>query len=291
MPRRLVILAGAHKTASSHIQHSLLGSQEALGGLGIAVIGPKIMRQDLTPFSQLLRDGMTPAVVRAGADGVLAHHGGSADTVVLMDENILGGTDRKMLMRKSRLYPWAPRRVARLLELFDGHEITLAIATRNPATFLPSCWSESLHHGRYDDFDSFVQGFDPTNKVWTGLIDRVQDTCPDLNLALWRYEDYAELGQSLFARLLKPQAAEVVTLDPQVRRAGLSQRAADWFQAQSTRDKDTVQEARKRFPKTGPDSAFCPWTTDELATLTRCYKRDLARLADRKRVTLLHPDA
>ncbi|MEM6896682.1 MAG: hypothetical protein AAF576_04845, partial [Pseudomonadota bacterium] len=83
---------------------------------------------------------MTPEVVRAGADGFLQHHGGDADTVALMDENILGGTDRKMLLRKTRLYPWAPGRMARLLDLFDGHDVQLALATRNPATFFPSCW-------------------------------------------------------------------------------------------------------------------------------------------------------
>ncbi|MEL7281085.1 MAG: hypothetical protein AAFY35_06130 [Pseudomonadota bacterium] len=291
MPRRLVILAGAHKTASSHVQHSLLGSEAALRELGIAVIGPKTMRQDLTPFSQLLRDGMTPEVVRAGADGFLSHHGGEADTIALMDENILGGTDRKMLMRKSRLYPWAPRRVARLLELCDGHDITLAIATRNPATFLPSCWGESLHHGRYDDFNNFVQGFDPTGKVWSGLIARILKASPGLHLSLWRYEDYPTLGTALFGKLLKPEAENAIKPDPHIRRAGLSHPAAEWFQAQEMRDKTTVIEARKRFPKTGPDSAFSPWSEDELKTLTRCYKRDFARLAEYKSVTLLHPDA
>ncbi|MEL7253613.1 MAG: hypothetical protein AAGL23_05520 [Pseudomonadota bacterium] len=286
---RLVILAGAHKTASSHIQHSLLGSAASLARLGVAVVGPKTMRRDLTPFSQLLRDGMTEEVVRAGADGFLKHHGGEADTIALMDENILGGTDRKMLMRRKKLYPWAHTRVARLLHLFEGHDTHLAIATRNPATFLPSCWSESLHHGRYDDFDSFMTGFDATDKIWTRLVDRILTTCPTLKLTLWRYEDFPALGTSLYAQLLKPGAGNAVRPDPQIRRAGLSQQAADWFQAQDTRDTATVQEARSRFPKTGPENAFNPWSDDERATLDRTYKRDIARLADRPGVTLLQP--
>ncbi len=286
---RLVLLAGAHKTASSHIQHSLLGSAPALNELGIAVIGPKTMRKDLTPFSQLLRDGMTAQVVRAAAAGFLKHHGGDADTIALMDENILGGTDRKMLMRRKKLYPWAHTRVARLLQLFEDHDVDLALATRNPATFLPSCWSESLHHGRYDDFDSFVAGFDPSDKIWTRLVDRIMTTCPSLNLTLWRYEDFPALGTSLYAHLFKPGADTAVHPDPDIRRAGLSQNAADWFQAQEIRDKATVQEARARFPKTGPQNAFNPWSDEERATLDKGYKRDIARLADRDGVTLLTP--
>lgn len=287
--RRLVIFAGAHKTASSHLQHSLLGSEAALQELGIAVIGPKTMRQDLTPFSQLLRDGMTPEVVRSGADGFLQHYGGDADTVVLMDENILGGTDRRMLMRKTKLYPWAPRRVARLLELFEGHDIQLALSTRNPATFLPSCWSESLLHGRYDDFAEYMRGFDPTRHNWTALIKRITQTCPGLNITLWRYEDYTELGSSLFGQILKPGAETVVQLDPKIRRAGLSQHAAEWFQTQAARGKDTVQEARQRFPKTGPESAYLPWSAGELAKITASYEQDLVGADGHDGVILLKP--
>ncbi|MEO0748982.1 MAG: hypothetical protein AAFZ10_11485 [Pseudomonadota bacterium] len=287
MRRRLVIFAGAHKTASSHLQHSLLGSQTALADLGIAAIGPKTMRQDLTPLSQLLRDGMTPEVVRAGADGFLQHHGGDADTVALMDENILGGTDRKMLLRKTRLYPWAPGRMARLLDLFDGHDIQLALATRNPATFFPSCWGESLHHGRYDDFADYIRGFDPARPIWTELTDRLKETCPTLKIMLWRYEDYAQLGPALFGHLLKPEAENAVQLDPKIRRAGLSQRAAEWFQTQETRGKDIVQEARQRYPKTGPETAYVPWSGEELAQITASYDHDLTQARQRDGVILL----
>lgn len=289
MPRHLVILAGAHKTASSHVQHTLLGSAQALNRLGIAVLGPKTMRMDLTPFSQLLRDGMTPEVVRAGAGGFLAHHAGDADTVVLMDENILGGTDRKMLMRKSRLYPWGPRRVSRLVQLFEHAQITLAIAIRNPSTFLPSCWSESLHHGRYDDFDRFVQGFDPSGPVWSGLVDRIRDVNPNVPMTLWRYEDYPAFGSSLFTHFLKPGVADVVQMDPEIRRAGLSQQAAEWFQAQTIRDKATVRAARQRFPKAGPETAYCPWSDQQSDAFRKSYDRDCEDLKNRPGVTLLRP--
>jgi hypothetical protein len=287
--RRIVILAGAHKTASSHLQHSLIGAQDSLRDHGVAVIGPKAMRQDLTPFSQLLRDGMTPEIVTAGANGFLEHYAGQADTVVLMDENILGGTDRKMLMRKSRLYPWAPRRVSRLLQLFEGHRVEFAMAVRNPATFLPSCWSESLHHGRYATFREFLQDFDPSKGIWSGLIDRIQAVAPEARLTLWRYEDYEALNTALYASLLKPDVANLITPDPTIRRPGLSALAAEWFQAQPNRDKETVQEARKRFPKTGPDTAYIPWNEEERVTITRAYDRDIAKLTKRDDVSVLLP--
>lgn len=288
-PRRITLLAGAHKTASSHLQHSLLDAQDVLRDMGIAVIGPKTIRRDLTPFSQLLRDGVSPEVVRAGANGFLDHHCGAAGQVLLMDENLLGGTDRKMLLRTTRLYPWAPRRVERLLDLLHGHHIDLALAIRNPATFLPSCWSESLRLGGSDDFSAFIQGVDLTKLAWSGFIDRLRDTLPELRLTLWRYEDYCALGPALYAHLLTPEAAQVITHDPKRRRPGLSQKAADWIAAQANVDKGTVQKARKRFPKTTPQDAFVPWTKAEHDAISKNYDQDVARLHARKDITLLQP--
>lgn len=287
--RNLVILVGAHKTASSHLQHSLLGSQRALAEHGIAVIGPKTMRQDLTPMTRLIRDGMTPEVVQAAGHAFLDYHGGDAETIVLMDENILGGTERKMLLRRARIYPNAPYRIKRLTKIFEGHNLQIGLATRNPASFLPSCWGESLRHGETGNFEDYVADFDPTLKIWTGLLQRVAKRTGDIPITLWRYEDYRTLGPALFTQLFKKDVTEAVTPEAEVRRPGLSQRAADWFQAQEKRNKATSREARRLFPKEGGEKAFSPWSDEQIATLTESYERDIAKAQTIDSVALVRP--
>lgn len=105
MPRRITLLAGAHKTASSHLQQSLMEAEARLRPHGIALVPPKTMRRDLAPLWQLLRDGTSPEILRAAAEGFLQLHGGESRHLVLMDENALGSTDAKMLFKKRRLYP------------------------------------------------------------------------------------------------------------------------------------------------------------------------------------------
>lgn len=277
--RRLLFLAGAHKTASSHLQASLTGSAAALRQIGVAPVPPRAMREDLTPVAQLIRAGVAPQVGQGAAEAFLALHAGDARRVVLMDENILGSTDRKMLMRKKRLYPWAHLRLARLLELFPGHDIEIGLALRSPASFLPSCWSESLHHGPIRPFAEFMRGIEPAELRWSRLLERLQAAAPQARITVWRYEDYARLGPRLHAGLLGPEAAARVTPVERVMRRGLSARAVDWLMRQPAPDREALRAARKQYPKAGAEDAFDPWSAQERRALEQAYAEDLRHMA------------
>lgn len=289
--RRLVFLVGAHKTASSHLQQSLLDAEAALAPHDIALVPPRTVRADLTPVSALVRDGISPEIGHGAGAAFLPLHAGDAGTVILMDENILGSTDRKMLMRKTRLYPWAHHRLGRIIALFPGHDIEIGLAVRSPATFLPSCWSESLHHGPYEPFRQFIKGVDPLALSWSALADRLHEASPHARMIVWRYEDYPALFPQLTTRLLGPAASAQVTPVDRVMRPGLSAEAADWLARETSPDKDAVLTARKRFPKRDAASGLDPWKPAEHAAMTNAYTADLADLASRPHVELITPGA
>ncbi|KZY32523.1 hypothetical protein A3731_22005 [Roseovarius sp. HI0049] len=289
--RRLVFLVGAHKTASSHLQQSLLDAEAALAAHGVALVPPKTVRADLTPVSALVRDGISPEIGQGAGAAFLSLHGGEARTVLLMDENILGSTDRKMLMRKTRLYPWAHHRLGRILALFPGHDIEIGLALRSPATFLPSCWSESLHHGPFEPFRRFIKGVDPLSLRWSALADRLHDAAPHARIVAWRYEDYPQVFPFLTTRLLGPDAGPHVTPVDRVMRPGLSAEAAHWLGQQQTPDKETVLSARKRFPKKENAPGLDPWTAVDHAAMATAYADDIATLAACSHVELVTPAA
>lgn len=289
--RRLVFLVGAHKTASSHLQQSLLDAQAALTAHGVAIVPPKTVRADLTPVSALVRDGISPEIGHGAGAAFLPLHAGDAGTVILMDENILGSTDRKMLMRKTRLYPWAHHRLGRILALFPDHDIEIGLAIRSPATFLPSCWSESLHHGPYEPFRRFIKNIDPLALSWAALADRLHEASPQARMIVWRYEDYPALFPQLAARLLGPDAAAQVTPVDRVMRPGLSAEAADWLARETAPDKDAVLSARKRFPKKDGVPGLDPWKPADHAAMATAYQADIAKLAARPHVDLVTPDS
>lgn len=289
--RRLVFLVGAHKTASSHLQQSLLDAGAALAAHDVALVPPKAVRADLTPVSALVRDGISPEIGQAAGAAFLSLHGGTAATVILMDENILGSTDRKMLMRKTRLYPWAHHRLGRIISLFTGHDIEIGLAIRSPATFLPSCWSESLHHGPYEPFRRYIKNIDPLALSWSALADRLHEAAPQTRMIAWRYEDYPALFPQLTTRLLGPAASTQVTPVDRVMRPGLSAEAADWLARETTPDKDAVLAARKRFPKKDGAPGLDPWKPADHAAMTRAYTADIADLAAKPHVDLITPES
>lgn len=285
--RRITLIAGAHKTASSHLQQSLMEAEARLGAHGIALVPPKTMRRDLAPLWQLLRDGTSPEILRAAAEGFLALHGGTAGHLVLMDENALGSTDARMLFRKRRLYPWAHHRLGWLMALFEGHELEIALAVRHPASFLPSCWSESLHHGPYRSFRDYIESARPARLRWSDLVARIHQQIPEAGLRLWTYEDYTALGPALFSHLLGPEAGREVRPVERVMRPGISAQAVDWLESLPAPAKRDVLEARKRFPKSGPGTAFDPWSAAERAALDAAYREDIADLGRELHIRLL----
>ncbi len=288
--RRLVFLLGAHKTASSHLQASLLGAQAALRARGTAAIDPKTMRADLTPLTHLPRQGVSDVIGIAAADAFLRLHAGDARRVLLMDENILGSTDRKMLMRKKKLYPWAHLRLPRFLALFPGHDIALGLAIRNPSTFLPSCWSESLHHGALQPFDAFVKGIEPERLRWSNLLERLHEAAPSARFVVWRYEDYSALGPRLPAALAGTETGEIHPVE-RIMRPGLSAEAAQWLFRQPDPDRDALLTARKKFPKTEGAAAFDPWTAERASALDAAYAEDLRHIDSLPWIRRLAPDA
>lgn len=288
--RRLVFLLGAHKTASSHLQARLLEAGPALRARGTAAIAPKIMRADLTPLTHLPRQGVSDEIGIAAAEAFLRLHAGDARRVLLMDENILGSTDRKMLMRKKKLYPWAHLRLPRFLALFPGHDIALGLAIRNPATFLPSCWSESLHHGAVEPFGAFIKGIAPERLRWSQLLERLHEAAPQARLVVWRYEDYGALGPRLPAALAGAEAGDIPSVE-RIMRPGLSAEAAGWLFRQPAPDRDALLTARKKFPKAKGAAAFCPWTAERKSALDAGYAEDLRRIDALPWLRRLRPDA
>lgn len=287
--RRLVLLIGAHKTASSHLQQSIMAAEEALRDRGVVPIPPLTVRRDLTPISAMLRDEVPPPIARGAAQAFLAHHAGDAERVVVMDENILGSTDPKTLLRAKRLYPWGQLRLSRVVDLFPDCEIEIGLGIRNLATFLPSCWGENLFHKPYCDFRTFLGGIDPTLLSWARLLRRLREVAPDARLFVWRYEDYTALMPLLCAQILGPRAAEQIKPLDKIMRPGFSAQAVTHLDSLGTPTRDDIHAARKKFSKAKGAVPFSPWSNAERAALDAHYEADLTALQSIENLRLLRP--
>ncbi len=284
---RLTLLIGAHKTASTHLQQTLLAARGPLAAKGIGLISPRESRAALKP----LYEDQPPDAPEQAAHAVAALCPGAAH-VVLMEENIPGTTGRALLYGpRGALYPFAARRLQAVLALFPGIPARIGMAMRHQGTHLASCWAEELLHAPWQTFRHYARDIPVDRPQWAGLAGRLVIHAP---LTLWRYEDHAAVLPKVidWATGLPGLGASLPLVDGLLR-AGPSDPAVRWLhkrmEEDPTRDlKQTFRRIRMKWPR--PDHPpFQPWSPDEVAAFDTAYKTDLARLSALPGITLIQP--
>lgn len=290
LPARITFLIGAHKTASTHLQFSLRDAGKALAAHDIALLMPGDVRRALMPLCYRMAEGEAPDALRAEAVSALAHIFPQMPShLIVSDENILGGTDRKMLLGPQGLYPWSPGRLSRMLALFGcAADRRIAMAIRGQAGFLASAYCEQLHHMPFMPFADFIAGHEPRALSWAQMIGRLLDAAPGLPFLLWRFEDYPGSFARITSALIGPKAAACVRPLAEAQRVGPSARAISEMAKAAARGKQRAMEGvKKRYPR-GPDSpGFDPWSAGERTGLAQLYGKDWAVLGADDRLTLV----
>lgn len=289
MRRRLTFLIGAHKTASTHLQRSLVAQKAPLAERGVGVIGPMPIGGTILPLSELLRGRAEPDLLALASEGFLRKHAGAARTVVLMNENILSNSlAPDMAFKDDQLYKFAPQRVKRVIELFPDHDIQVGMALRNPAGFLVSSWQEHMKGHAFRPFRDYLGAAEVAALSWLNLVKKLRQALGETPLFLWRYEDYPAVVPTVLRHCMGDAAAGVTLLD-RAANPGFSARALDYLAEVGSVTPETTAEALRRFPK-GPDNpAFQPWDAAEKAAMSERYEKDLARITDRGLAQLLRP--
>lgn len=282
---RLVVLAGAHKTASTHLQQTLLAARQGLAVQGVGLIGPREFR---AAFRGLLAQPDPGA-----AAGLLARMCPGARRVVILDENLLGGTARGLLYGpRGAIYPAALRKVNALMALFPDAPLSLGLAIRQQGRHIASCWAEELLHGPWMPFAAYARGLRPGAPQWAALLKRLADATGAVTV--WRYEDHAAvmaqvidwatgidgLGYGL------PRAKRMFRASPSDPAVRALHAAMEADPAQD--HKAAYRQAKAAFPRP-PHPAFSPWAADETAGFDADYAEDIARIARDPRLTLLAP--
>ncbi len=287
--REVIVLVGAHKTASTHLQRSLQDAEALLRQRGIGLLVPKFVRREILPLTYRLRDGEVPAALRAQAEAAIRGAVGTPERLVVMDENIIGGSGAAMLMKGERLYPWAAGRLARLLALMPEGRRQVGMAIRGQAGFLVSMHAESLHHGAYCGFRDYLGGGRPEALSWAEMVGRLRDAIAPVPVTLWRYEDYPAVFGRVTAAFLGA-AAQSVTARPEPERVGLSAAAITALGAEVAAGRggpETLARLKRAYPKSEARPGPAPWSDEERAALEARYAADLTELASMEGVTLL----
>lgn len=284
---------GAHKTATTHLQHSLLRHREALAEQGVDYLPmDQVRRLRLT-----LHQGRRRWRVRLGwpmrrrIEALVAPLRLGPDRIAISEENLLGISPDLL---KGSFYPKAELQLAAFAPLSGGgRELRLFLSVRSFETLLPSAYVQTLRGM------SFPGGFAPVRAAalnrppsWAELVARIRRTLPQARLRLWTFEDYGAHDREILSRFVgaeiptgEPLPPPESTRSPSARAIAEMERLEDGLGYL-----DRTRAAAKiaaRDAERGGGERFAPFSDAERALLQEAYAEDLARLEAEHPGTLL----
>ena len=289
----IAIHLGAHLTDEDHLVRCLMRNRPALAEVGIAVPGPGRYRQQLRELAHQMRDTPTNAETQeAVLDGILDEDG--VDRIVLSWDGFLSMP--QWVIGNGHLYHTAGGRVAQLARLFPEAEVSLFLAVRNPATFLPAL----VRTDPTGAVQRELEHCDLASLRWSTVVNRIVQTNPGLPLTVWCDEDVPLLWPEIL-RAVADHPPQLV-LDGWLARYWemVTPPAHDamrrWFAAHPVSDDAhrrrvlaTLLGRLARPEALEPESHLPGWTDDVVDTLSAIYDSDLDVIAAMPGVTLLEP--
>ena len=284
---QIVLHLGAHKTATTHLQHSLIAQRIPLWEAGIRTYMPPHLRgngQSLEARFDLPINRKVTGTGPAAAE-VRARLIGNAARVVVSEENFIGVLQTRKGRVRLPLYPRARQRLMMLIPVLAPTQgVDLCFALRDPAAFLNSAYGQVLMGGHVVGTDAF-KADNPLGAVdWVDIVTRLRAT-PGVNrLTLWRQEDYRDLFPAIIHALLGETHVAVAPAAAVIH-PGLSQAAVNHVLTGAGQ----ATEARALFPVGADHPHFDAFTPDERDLSREYYAAQLAEIAAMPGVDLLRP--
>jgi hypothetical protein len=294
VPRQieLSLHLGPHKTATTHLQRSILSHQEDIIAAGVRTYGPDYLRQrgrNIPNLFGLTRWGARRAARREPMDQ-LKFLAKSGWRVLLSEENFLGQLHRDDGTLAMPVYSEAADRIADLASNFPGVSVRVFLATRRPDTFLESAYSQTLFAGKFLTPEDFVSQHRPDQVDWSVMMASIS-AIPNVSLHVWRYEDYHEVFQTLMQRMLRWKLGGTVKPFKRPLHAGLSVQAVEQVMAWAAEGREgaLALDARKLLPvgEGRPRFTLFDQVTKDAATAD--YQRQFEAICQLPAIEVIRP--
>ena len=283
---KIIVHAGAHKTASTHLQNRVLENENLVVKSGCSYLGPEKIRDQLGTLWRALGRSDTPDEQKRKLAALAA----GQPRLVISEENIIGGF-KDLLNGPNRaiLYPKAVERLARLAQLVAPNPLHIAIAVREPSSYYVSVYNQLLLSGRFQTWERFSKGLDPTAVKWSDILRPIAEIPGVAAVSIWRYEDYHRLLPQILNTLLGQPRPDIPLHMEKRMHEGLSERAVQacctWHAAGYDGRLGAV--AREDFPVSDAYPKFSPWPEELMRESRAAYGRDIEALGRAGNITVL----
>jgi len=183
---------GAHKTATTYIQNTLLDNLEILKSQGISYIPLSVMRQEIT--KSIANKNVSAQELRA----LILKNSDYGKKLIISEENIMGGTGD--LFNHNELYPEAKFRLKKIKEAFYDHNIYVFFSVREYSSYLSSMYCEFLrHYKKHITFEEYIKDYNLIKFSWDSIINEITGIFGHNYCSIIRFEDFIADNNVLFS--------------------------------------------------------------------------------------------
>ena len=282
---KIILHAGAHKTASTHLPNRLLENENLFAKTGCSYLGPERIRDQFGTLWRALGRSDSPEEQKNKLAALAA--GGSR--LLISEANIIGGF--KDLMNgpnRAMIYPKALERLTRLAQLVAPHPVHIATAVRGPCSYYVSVYNQLLVSGRFQTWERFSKGLDPTAVKWSDILRPIPEIPGVAAVLIWRYEAYHEVFPQVLNTLLGRPRPDIPSRLEKRMHPRLSEQAVQdcftWHAAGYGGRLGAV--ARVDFPISDANPKFAPWPEELLRESQAAYGQDIEALVRAPKITV-----
>ena len=288
LPNTLVLHVGAHKTASTHLQHTLIAAKPIPN---TAFWSPRLLRgpgESVPERFGFPLDPKTAIVSQKSPQDMLVEMADSADRLVISEETFVGRLQRGWGRIPTPLYFTATARIAKFAQIVTeagGPAIDLCLGIRNPTDYLASAYSQILNGNRVILPEKYRERNDISDVNWADYVQRLRGVPGVGRLTVWRHEDYADLFPQICMAMVGTGDIPVLAGRVQQR---LSSKAVDTILlAKSWSGPEMIHKAANALPLSPDNPPYDLYDEETHAQSQAFYNMQCDAIAAMQNVTFL----
>lgn len=263
--KNITLHLGVHKTATTHIQSRLYNSMDLLASQKVGYISLNETRDLIT--SKILGD--------LKVKGRLKEFFDVNETVLISDENIIGGTEK---IFSKLIYPDATARLEFLIKKLPYSIGSVHLTVRDPEAYLISRYCEYLRHYRFQSVVEYFDSFDLQAFSWLPLIREIE-RITNKKVTVTPFENLFDNEQAYLEALCGVKVAfNPAGTNAAIRRSKISQESyrileqlADHYPRHMSKKLMNMMDNNNQITKPNP---FKPFSEELSVVLKENYQRD-----------------
>lgn len=284
---------GAHLTDGTHLRSCLLHNRERLEPMGILVPRARDYLALIVDAAQHIASGHeAPDAFNHFCAAVGAK--GQTRRIILSAPGLLARLPESL--NETEFYPNAERRIAALRRIFAGQDVTIYLAIRNPASFVPAFLTAGRVQSESAD-DLNVQG---DALRWSRLIAQFRHIWPEAGITVWCDEDTPFIWHHLLRIVSDHQPESEFDKSfawfESVLRDGAADRLAAYLEASPPVDDAHRQRVISAFldkfsdpEKLEIDASVTGWSVAQIELISALYEDDTEVIRAMPGVTFIAP--